>query len=304
MGVSVIVAWVIFVSCDCATGSASAPSRQPASVCGGPHIGKRIPQPNPKYLQKICIRVVPNRSTVSAGSADLPAHPHFKESAQCYCTAFYKISKPLRKTGIDRGVNCAAGRLCDLYPGRADKLRRANCRCRPDSPTGNRTGRDRRRAGGGSEIIRYRLGALRAAGTGHRQRAGGASNRAYRATRPSPLGTTRSNDTGEWTLSACVPTSTERQEISVVPMQIDTSLTVDQPSFVPRPQRRPAVPPVATGAPTRTYFAQIASLPSATDATHDTNSLPSASRYTDTQSFFGRRIHPENNIFPGQCLIG
>ena len=88
-----------------------------------------------------------------------------------------------------------------------------------------------------------------------------------------PLGTTRSNDTGEWTLSARVPTRTERHEISVVPMQIDTSLTVDQPSFVPRPQRRPAVPPAATGAPTRTYFAQIASLPSATDAAQEARKL-------------------------------
>ena len=48
---------------------------------------------------------------------------------------------------------------------------------------------------------------------------------------------------------------------------------MDQPSFVPRPQRWPAVPPAATGAPTRTYFAQIASLPSATDATQEARKL-------------------------------
>jgi len=88
-----------------------------------------------------------------------------------------------------------------------------------------------------------------------------------------PLGTTRSNDTGDWTLSARVPTRTERHEISVVPMQIDTSLTVDQPSFVPRPQRRPALPPGATGVPIRTYFAQIASLPSAADAAQEARKL-------------------------------
>jgi hypothetical protein len=88
-----------------------------------------------------------------------------------------------------------------------------------------------------------------------------------------PLGTTRSSDTGEWTLTARVPTRTEQHEISVVPMQIDTSLTVDQPSFVPRPQRRPDVPPPTAGVSTRTYFAQIASLPSAADAAREAQKL-------------------------------
>jgi hypothetical protein len=73
-----------------------------------------------------------------------------------------------------------------------------------------------------------------------------------------PLGTARSNAAGVWTFAARVPTRTNRNEISVVPMRIDNSVLVTDLPAVPRPSRRPAIPSY--------YFAQIASLPSAADA--------------------------------------
>lgn len=73
-----------------------------------------------------------------------------------------------------------------------------------------------------------------------------------------PLGTARSDAAGLWTFSARVPTRTNRNEISVVPMRIDNSVMVTDLPAVPRPGRRPAIPSY--------YFAQIASLPSAADA--------------------------------------
>jgi hypothetical protein len=73
-----------------------------------------------------------------------------------------------------------------------------------------------------------------------------------------PLGTARSNAAGIWTFSARVPTRTNRNEISVVPMRIDNSVMVTDLPAGPRPGRRPSIPSY--------YFAQIASLPSAADA--------------------------------------
>lgn len=73
-----------------------------------------------------------------------------------------------------------------------------------------------------------------------------------------PLGTARSDAAGIWTFSARVPTRATRNEISVVPMQIDNSVMVTDIPAAPRPSRRPAIPTY--------YFAQIASLPSAADA--------------------------------------
>lgn len=90
-----------------------------------------------------------------------------------------------------------------------------------------------------------------------------------------PLGTARSDTGGRWSFSARVPTRTERHEISVVPLQIDTRVLVEQPSFVPRPGRRPAAPPLSGKPAGRSYFAQIASLPSAADAGREAAKLSS-----------------------------
>lgn len=85
-----------------------------------------------------------------------------------------------------------------------------------------------------------------------------------------PLGTVRADNTGSWTFTARVPARIERHEISVAPLRIETTVTVDKPSFVPRPQRRPAIPSQTAAA---AYFVQIASLPSAADAGRETKKL-------------------------------
>lgn len=85
-----------------------------------------------------------------------------------------------------------------------------------------------------------------------------------------PLGTVRAGNTGRWTFTTRVPARIEQHEISVAPLRIDTTVTVDKPSFVPRPQRRPAMPSQTAAA---AYFVQIASLPSAADAGRETKKL-------------------------------
>lgn len=88
-----------------------------------------------------------------------------------------------------------------------------------------------------------------------------------------PLGAVRSGPGGAWTFSASVPLQTEQHEISVVTLRIDTSVLVDQPSFVPRPKRRPPLP--SSGAGSASYFVQIASLPTAADAGREAEKLMS-----------------------------
>lgn len=86
-----------------------------------------------------------------------------------------------------------------------------------------------------------------------------------------PLGTVRADNSGQWTLTTRVPARIEQHEISVAPLQIDTTVTVDKPAFVPRPQRRPALPPPTAAS----YFVQIASLPSAVEARREAEKLTS-----------------------------
>jgi hypothetical protein len=86
-----------------------------------------------------------------------------------------------------------------------------------------------------------------------------------------PLGAARADDSGKWSFTTRVPMRIEQHEISVAPLQIDTTVTVDKPAFAPRPRRRPALPsPTATS-----YFVQIASLPSAADAEREAAKLTS-----------------------------
>lgn len=79
-----------------------------------------------------------------------------------------------------------------------------------------------------------------------------------------PLGTVRADSSGTWILTARVPTRVNSHEISVAPLQIETTVTVAKPVFVPKPQRRPAPPNETVSG--KAYFVQIASLPSAEDA--------------------------------------
>ena len=88
-----------------------------------------------------------------------------------------------------------------------------------------------------------------------------------------PLGTARSGPGGAWIFSATVPPQTQQHEISVVPLRIDTSVLVEQPSFVPRPRRRPPLPSSRAGSVS--YFVQIASLPTAADAGREAGKLTS-----------------------------
>lgn len=112
-----------------------------------------------------------------------------------------------------------------------------------------------------------------------------------------PLGTARANAGGVWTLSARVPTRTNRNKISVVPMRIDNSVMVTDLPAVPRPSRRPAIPSY--------YFAQIASLPSAADAGREAAKLaPRLTGIVSTEQISVRVATIENGRKVYRVAIG
>lgn len=105
-----------------------------------------------------------------------------------------------------------------------------------------------------------------------------------------PLGSARADTTGRWQFMTRVPARIERHEISVAALRIDTTVTVDKPVFVPKPQRRPPSPP----APGTSYFVQISSLPSAEDARRQAGKL--------TTRLSG--VFPPNRIHVRAATIG